>query len=51
MFGVPHVAGVDAFSSKVVGLVTMSVKNIVATYEHLYRYEFVINLRQLYFAN
>ena len=51
MFGVTHVAGVDGFSSKVVGLVKMPVKNNVAIYEHLYRYEFVINLRQLYFAN
>ena len=52
MFGVPHVVEVDAhaFSSKVVG-VTMSVKNNVDIYEHLYRYKFVINLRQLYFAN
>ncbi|XP_062499233.1 uncharacterized protein LOC134176583 [Corticium candelabrum] len=37
MFGVTHVAGVDGFSSKVVGLVTMPVKNNVAIYEHLYR--------------
>ena len=51
MFSAPHVAGVDEFSSKVVGLVTMSVKNNVAIYEHLYRYEFVIHLKQLYFAN
>ena len=43
MFIVPHVVEVDAFSSKVVG-VTMSVKNNVAIYEHLYRYEFVIHL-------
>ena len=52
MFGVPHVVEVDAheFSRKVVG-VTMSVKNNVAIYEHLYWYKFVINLRQLYFAN
>lgn len=37
MFGCTHVCAVDGFSGKIVGFVTMPVKNCVIIYEHLYR--------------
>lgn len=37
MYGVTHICAVDGFSGKVVGFVTMPVKNNVEIYTHLYR--------------
>ena len=36
MFGVTHVCAVDGFSGKIVGFITMPIKNNVIIYEHLY---------------
>ena len=38
MFGVTHVAAIDGYSKKVVGFVSMPVKNNVEIYTHLFRY-------------
>ena len=38
MYGVRHICVVDGFSGKVVGFVTMPVKNNVEVYTHLFRY-------------
>lgn len=37
MFGVTHVCAIDGFSGKVVGFVTMPIKNCIEVYAHLYR--------------
>ena len=37
MFGVTHICAVDGYSGKVVGFVTMPVKNNVEIYIHLFR--------------
>lgn len=37
MFGVTHVAAIDGFSRKIVGFVTMPIKNNLEIYSHLYR--------------
>lgn len=38
MFGVTHVCAVDGYSGKIVGFATMTKKNNILIYEHLYRY-------------
>ena len=38
MFGVTHIAAIDGYSAKIVGFVTMPIKNNLEIYEHLYRY-------------
>ena len=46
MYGVTHVCARDGFSGKVVGFVTMPVKNNVEIYTHLFRYsEIYITVR------
>ena len=42
MYGVTHICAIDGFSRKVVGFVTMPVKNNLEIYEHLYRYSIII---------
>ena len=42
MFGCTHVCAIDGFSGKIVGFVTMPVKNCVIIYEHLYRWVNII---------
>ena len=37
LFGVTHVCAVDGYSGKIVGLITMPIKNCVTVYEHLYK--------------
>lgn len=37
MFGCTHVCAVDGFSGKVVGFVTMPIKNNVEVYAHLFQ--------------
>jgi hypothetical protein len=37
MFGVTHVSAIDGFSRKVVGFITLPVKNSKAIYDHLFR--------------
>ena len=37
MYGVTHVCATDGYSRKIVGFVTMPVKNNLEIYEHLYR--------------
>ncbi|XP_019850817.1 PREDICTED: uncharacterized protein LOC109581281 [Amphimedon queenslandica] len=37
MFGVTHICAVDGFSGKIVGFITMPVKNCLEIYRHLYR--------------
>ena len=37
MFGVTHVCAVDGYSSKIVGFITMPVKNNVEIYTHLFK--------------
>ena len=37
MYGVTHVCAIDGFSRKIVGFVTMPVKNNVEIYTHLFR--------------
>ena len=37
MFGVTHMCAVDGYSGKVVGFVTMPIKNCVEIYTHLFR--------------
>lgn len=39
MFGCTHVCAIDGFSGKIVGFVSMPLKNCVVIYEHLYRYD------------
>lgn len=39
MYGVTHICAIDGFSGKIVGLVTMPVKNNLEIYEHLFRLE------------
>ena len=36
-FGVTHVAAIDGFSRKIVGFITLFVKNSMAIYDHLFR--------------
>lgn len=38
MYGVTHVCAKDGYSGKVVGFITMPVKNNMEIYAHLYRY-------------
>ena len=38
MFGVTHICAVDGYSGKIVGFITMPVKNCVEIYAHLFRY-------------
>ena len=38
MFGVTHVCAIDGYSGKIVGLVSMPIKNNVEIYCHLFRY-------------
>lgn len=38
MFGVTHVAAIDGFSRKIVGFITLPIKNPKAIYDHLFRY-------------
>ena len=40
MYGVTHICAIDGFSQKVVGFVTMPMKNNLEIYEHMYRYIF-----------
>lgn len=37
MYGVTHICSVDDFSGKIVGFITMPVKNNVEIYTHLFR--------------
>ncbi|MDA8002189.1 MAG: hypothetical protein MPL62_12995 [Alphaproteobacteria bacterium] len=37
MFGCTHVCAIDGFSGKIVGFVSMPIKNCVIIYDHLYR--------------
>ena len=37
MFGVTHVAAIDGYSRKIVGFITLPVKNPKAIYNHLFR--------------
>ena len=37
MFGVTHMCAVDGYSRKVVGFITMPIKNCVEIYTHLFR--------------
>jgi len=37
MFGVTHICAVDGYSGKIVGFITMPVKNNVEIYMHLFR--------------
>ena len=36
MYGVTHICGIDGFSSKIVGFVTMPIKNCVEIYSHFF---------------
>ena len=38
MFGVTHIGAIDGFSSKIVGFVSMPVKNNAEIYANLFRY-------------
>ena len=37
MFGVTHVCGIDGYSGKIVGFVTMPIKNCVEIYSYFFR--------------
>ena len=37
MYGVTHVCAKDGYSGKVIGFITMPVKNNIQIYEHVYR--------------
>ena len=37
MFGITHICAVDGYSGKIVGFITMPVKNNVEIYMHLFR--------------
>ena len=37
MFGVTHICAVDGYSGKIVGFITLPIKNNVEIYEHLFR--------------
>lgn len=37
MYGVTHVCAVDGYSNKIVGFVTMPIKNNLEIYTHLYQ--------------
>ena len=38
MYGVTHICAIDGFSAKVVGFISMPIKNNVEIYNHLFRY-------------
>ena len=38
MFGVTHACAIDGYSGKIVGFITMPVKNNIEIYTHLFRY-------------
>ena len=38
MFGVTHICAIDGYSGKIVGFVSMPVKNNIEIYKHLFRY-------------
>ena len=38
MFGVTHIAAIDGYSSKIVGFISMPIKNNVEIYTHLFRW-------------
>ena len=43
MYGVTHMCAIDGFSGKVVGFISMPIKNTVEIYSHLFRYvEYII---------
>ena len=44
-FGVTHVIASDGYSGKIVGFLTLPVKNNVAIYEAVYRYVNVLSIR------
>ena len=37
MFGVTHVAAIDGYSRKIVGFISMPIKNPAAIYDHLFK--------------
>lgn len=37
MFGVTHICGVDGYSSKIVGFLTMPIKNCIEIYSNFFR--------------
>ena len=37
MYGVTHIAAIDGFSGKIVGFISMPIKNNIEIYTHLYR--------------
>ena len=37
MFGVTHICAVDGYSGKIVGFITMPIKNNIEIYTHLFR--------------
>ena len=48
MFGVTHICAVDGYSGKIVGFVTMPVKNNVEIYTHLFRSALTLDHLGLY---
>ncbi len=38
MFGVTHVCAIDGYSGKIVGFITMPIKNNLEIYSHLFRF-------------
>ena len=48
LFGATHVCAVDGFTGKIVGLISMSIKNCKFIYENLYRQDFTLLIKYNY---
>ena len=48
MYGVTHVCARDGYSGRVVGFITMPVKNNIEIYTHLFRYNIIITYNELH---
>ena len=48
MFGVTHCCAVDGFSSKIVGFITLPVKNNYTIYDNLFRYSLMLFMCNMY---
>ena len=44
MFGVTHICATDGYSGKIVGFISMPIKNNVEIYSHLFRYDFLLHV-------
>ena len=48
MYGITHVCAIDGFTSKIVGFITLPIKNNYIIYDTLFRYVYIWNSTKLY---